>query len=194
MSFGSWEVNIQTSKFPQKVATALAKFEEEPRFGAEYEGVAYLGSQTVNGTNHAVLAIQTILNGKDTQNYVLLIFQEKPGSEELSVPTIERVMEGGEALGGTKLNFQTEIPEEAQKAFDQGFAEFVGSAVKPKALLATKMTKGMNYAFLAELTPTAAAPATKAEIVFVNAMTKERAFFDLLNSKAQTALGYAFNW
>jgi hypothetical protein len=53
MKFGSWEINPIVDAMPQKVATAFSEL-AETLVGASYEPIAYLGSQTVNGINHAV--------------------------------------------------------------------------------------------------------------------------------------------
>ena len=188
---GSWNVNIEMGALPQKIATAFDKLGEE-LIGAEYTAIAYLGSQVVNGTNHAVLAEQTVLAGKDTKNIVLVIFNEK--ADVVTLVNIERVVEGGGELGGNDVNVQTDIPDEAKAAFDSSFAGFVGSTVKPVALLATKVTKGTSYVFVAEVAPVVPDPEKKVAIVAVNGMTKDVAFADLLTSKLNGSLGYAFNW
>ena len=70
---GSWNVNVVTNGMPQKVATAIGALSEK-LIGAEYEPIAYLGSQVVNGTNHAVLAKQILTTGRDTTNIVVIVF------------------------------------------------------------------------------------------------------------------------
>lgn len=52
---GNWDINVVVGKLPQKVATAFANL-GETIIGATYTPIAYIGSQIVNGTNHAVLA------------------------------------------------------------------------------------------------------------------------------------------
>ena len=90
---GNWKVNVST-KFPQPIATALSEM-KDTLIGAEYTPIAYLGEQVVNGTNHAVLAEQTILTGKDTKNIVLLIFNVKPTQVGgATLVSIERIVEG----------------------------------------------------------------------------------------------------
>ena len=68
MSFilGGWNIGVVTGGMPQKVATAFGKLAEQ-LIGCEYTPIAYLGSQQVNGINHAVLAEQTVITGKDTK-------------------------------------------------------------------------------------------------------------------------------
>jgi hypothetical protein len=191
--FGEWNINVVVDAMPQKVATAIGELADQ-LIGAEYKPIAYLGSQVVNGTNHAVLAEQTILSGKDTKNLVVLIFNEKPNDSVATLVSIERVVEGGEPLGGTKVNVEFEIPVEAQEAFDDAFDDRLGAKWTPMALLATKVTKGTNYVYLVEETPVVSEPVKSAMLVTVNGMTHDVAFADLLASKHEMSLGYAFTW
>ena len=188
--FGKWDINISVGTMPQKVATACAMLNETA--GAEYEPVAYLGSQQANGVNHAVLAKQTILTGKDTTNVVLLIFNEK--TEYVTLVNIERVVEGGGALGGKSVDIQTEIPDGARGAFDAALNGFVGAAVQPFALLATQVTHGTNYVFAATVPPAAAQTAAEVAVVTVNPLAGQVSFADLVANKNGGALGYAFTW
>ena len=190
---GNWNVNINTNGMPQKVATAFAGL-ADTLLGAEYEFVAYLGSQVVNGTNHAILAEQTVLSGRDTKNLVILVFNEKPNDTAVTLVNIERVVDGGLPMGGTNIDVKFDIPVDAQEAFDAAFDNFVGSKLVPLALLATKVTKGTNYVYLVESTTVTAEPEKKAMLVTVNNMTHDVAFIDLLASKHEVSLGYAFTW
>jgi hypothetical protein len=194
MSLGSWEVKVAIDAMPQKVATAVGELADQ-LIGAEYKPIAYLGSQVVNGTNHAVLAEQTILTGKDTKNVVVLIFNEKPNEMKATLVNIERVIEQGGELGGIAVDVKTDIPAEAKEAFDKAFEGFVGSKVKPFALLGTQVVKGVDYMFAAEVTSVTAEPITKVCLVTVNGMTGDLAFADMLDSRSDIlSLGYAFTW
>lgn len=191
MRVGAWEINVSKDAMPQKVASAVAALND--MVGAEYKAIAYLGHQLANGVNHAVLAEQTIIAGKDTKNVVVLIFRETP--EGIALANIERVVESGAEFGGTVVDVKTEIPEEAQKAFDEAFEGYVGADVSLFALLATQMTKGMNYVFAAEVSPVVPDPEKSVNIVVVNPLTKSVAFVDMLTSKQDVmSLGYAFTW
>ena len=191
---GSWNVKVAVDAMPQKVATAIGELAEQ-LIGCEYKPIAYLGSQIVNGTNHAVLAEQTVLTGKDTKNVVVLIFNEKPNEMKATLVNIERVVEQGGEMGGIQVDVKTDIPAEAKEAFDKAFEGFVGSKVKPFALLGTQVVKGVNYIFAAEVTSVTAEPVTKVCLVTVNGMTGEIAFADLLDSRSDVmSLGYAFTW
>lgn len=191
MNTGSWDIAVQIGKLPQKVATA---FDSLNIVGAEYELIAYIGSQVVNGTNHAVLAKQTILNGKDTENIVVMIFNEKPNDMNAVLVSIERVLENGGSFGGVHVDVTTELDDEVMDIWNDAFEGFVGSTVTPYALLGTQVTTGTEYIFAATLVTTALEPEEHAMIVTINPMTKKVQMGDMLTSKHEASLGYAFTW
>lgn len=189
---GNWDINVVVGKLPQKVASAFGNL-GETILGAQYIPIAYLGSQTVNGVNHAVLAEQVIITGRDTKNIVLVIFNEKP--EGISLVSIERVVEGGASLGGISIDVKTEIPEDTQTIFNNAITGFVGSTVEPFALLATQVTKGTDYIFVATVTPVTLEAKSTVALVTVNGLEKKISFIDVIQpSLNKTSLGYAFNW
>lgn len=191
MNTGSWDIAVQIGKLPQKVATA---FDSLNIVGAEYELIAYIGNQVVNGTNHAVLAKQTILNGKDTENIVVMIFNEKPNDMNAVLVSIDRVLESGEPFGGVHVDVTTELSDEVMDIWNDAFEGFVGSTVTPYALLGTQVNTGTEYIFAATLVTTALEPEEHAMIVTINPMTKKVKMGDMLISKHEASLGYAFTW
>lgn len=194
MDFGSWNVDIHVgSNMPQKIATAMSEL-EGTLVGAEYTPIAYLGSQVVNGTNHAVLAEQTIVTGRDTHNVVVMIFNEKPNDTVATLVSIERVVEGGMPLGGTTVDVHTDIPTDAMEVWNDAFMGFVGSKVEPFALIGTQIVNGINYIFVAEVTSVTREPVKEVAIVTVNNRTKQVTFMNALENKHQASLGYAFTW
>ena len=191
MKTGSWDIAVEIGKMPQKVATAVASL-GETLIGAEYEPIAYIGSQVVNGINHAVLAKQVVITGRDVENIVVLIFNEKP--EGVSLIGVERILESGGPFGGININVQTDIPEDVEDIFMEAFEGYLGAAVTPYALLGTQVTKGINYIYAATLSTVALEPEEKALIVTVNPMTKQVSMTDMLCNKHTASLGYAFTW
>ena len=198
---GSWKVDVAVGTMPEKVATAFGKL-GETLIGAEYTPIAYLGCQLVNGVNHAVLAEQLVLSGKDTKNIVVVIFNEKVGSmDDLTLVNIERVVEGGAPMGGTQIDVKTDIPVDAKEVFDAAFDGWVGSNVEPFALLATQVVNGINYVFVTKVTSVTLEPQTSVDIVVINSESKEKSFNNLLTGKQDAVvlngyrkLGYAFTW
>ena len=184
---GSWKVNVSVNSMPEKIATAVGDLSN--MMGAEYSPIAYLGSQLVNGTNHAVLAEQTLVLGKDVKNIVVLIFHET--TEGVTLANIERVVEGGSGMGGTQIKVETgdNINADAMKVFNDAFAGFCGNVVNPFALLATQVVRGIDYIFACELTPMVADIAEvdkKVMLVTVNDTGLAPQFVNLLNSTVRT--------
>lgn len=191
---GSWKVEINESgAMPQKVATAIGKL-AETHLGAEYEPICYLGSQVVNGTNHAVLCEQTVITGRDTKNIVVVVFNEKPNAMELALVRIDTIVEGGLPLGGTSIDVKMDIPDDVYKIWEEAFEGMVGANVEPFALLGTQVVNGTNYIFGAVLTPVVANPESKAVVVTINEKSGTVKFADMLASKQGGSLGYAFTW
>ena len=190
---GNWKVNVITDAMPQKVATAIGAL-AETLIGAEYTPIAYLGSQNVNGVNHAVLAEQVIVTGRDTKNLVVLIFNEKPNAMEATLVSIERVLEGGLPLGGVNIDVHTDIPEEAMEEWHGAFEGLVGISATPKALLGTQVVKGVNYIFLAEVAPVVPDAESRVALVTVNKDAKNITFSDLLENRHEASLQYSFTW
>ena len=177
MSLGSWEVNVSVGSMPEKVATAVAKLNDD-MVGAEYTPIAYLGSQLVNGTNHAVLAEQLIVAGKDTKNVVLLIFNEH--GMECTLVNIERVLESGTGMGAVSVDVKTDIPVEAKLVFEKAVGRLMGVNTEAFALLGTQIVNGIDYIYAAESELVTVEPVKKVLLVTVNSLTNQVSFVDIL--------------
>lgn len=186
---GAWDINIDLNGMPQKIATVFESLSD--MVGASYEFIAYIGSQQVNGINHAVLAEQTILTGKDVKNVVVIIFNEK--GENVTLVSIERVVEGGQAFGGTKVNVQTLLSDDARNLFTTAFMGILGGRYTPIALLGTQMTTGIEYIYAATCDPASLA-SMEFLLISINNLTHRVSIIDPLVDKYNAALGYAFNW
>ena len=187
--FGGWKEAFNTN-YPQKIASGFYQLTDV--VGADYKPIAYLGYQEVNGTNHAVLAEQTLLVGKDTKNAVVLVFNEKPKANDVSLSDIRRIVESGGEFGGTKVDMTTEFPKEAIEAFNEAFEGFVGTKVEPLVYIGQKISKGIDYKFLARTTPVVLNPESDLALVTVNSMDKKITFehvFDVGSDEPQK-LGY----
>ena len=184
---GKWEINVTVGKLPERIATGLSGLSI---IGAEYEPIAYLGSQVVNGTNHAVLAEQVLTTGRDVRNIVLMIFNERDDAVTLS--NIERVIESGGELGGFNVDVKTEIPKEAMEAFDKAVDGLIGFKMNPFALLGTQAA---GYAFAAEMIPATENPEKSAVLVEIDTLTKKVHITDIIEGRGRAdGLGYAFTW
>ena len=84
MILGGWNLEeIKGCNLPQKVQTAFTAVTSE-LVGADYEPVAYLGSQTVNGTNYRILALMKPVTLNSEKRLVkMIIHEELDGSVRL---------------------------------------------------------------------------------------------------------------
>lgn len=188
---GSWNIDVNTNGMPQKVASAFGKISEE-LIGAEYEFIAYIGTQVVNGVNHGVLATQTVLTGKDSKNIVLLIFNEKPREMELTLVGIERILESGGEFGGTTIEPST--ADFDVTTWEKGVEDLIGVRLEPFAYIGNKVTTGTEKIYVATATPVAPNAKSKVVLVSINPVLKRTAISDLLENKVEKALGYSFTW
>ncbi len=186
---GAWDINVNLNGMPQKVATAFDSLSDI--VGASYKFIAYIGSQQANGVNHAILAEQTILTGKDVKNVVIIIFNEK--GENVTLVSIERVVEGGQAFGGTKIDVQTLLPNDARDLFTAAFYGILGGRYTPIALLGTQVTTGIEYIYAATCDPASLAN-MEFLLISINSLTHRVSIIDPLVDKYNAALGYAFTW
>ena len=176
LKFGGWNVEVPHDKYPQKIASAITDLNSLIGLGCNYEAVAYLGYQQVNGTNHAILAQQTVLNGKDTNNAVVIVLNEKPGTGDISVTDIRRAVEGGAPMGGVHVDMSAEVPDEAIQALNLVTAGWVGSKITPFAFIGTQVTKGTNYIMAAEMKAVVPDALADLALITVNALDKKIQF------------------
>lgn len=145
---------MQVGKLPQKVATAFPAVFEGWVGSGSYTPIAYLGSKLTNGTNHAILALQTLLTGADVHNIVVIVLNEKPvaGDEAgtFALADIQTVLSDNGKPGGLQIAPTATIPAEAMTAFSKNFVGVLGGKIKPFALLATQMVNGPKYVFAVE--------------------------------------------
>ena len=200
--FGGWV--IQPSKnYPQKVASAVA--EKVKLFGATYDPIMYLANQTVNGTNHAVLAQQTITNGEDTNNAVIMVFNEKADSLDISLTNISVIVESGGPLGGTKVDITTDPSDDLKTIFAKSLEGFTGSGIELQAYIGNKVVKGTEYKYLVTIAPVYPNAEKRLAIMTYNPMTSDRKFEPILAddvngywmlkaNEGSDKLGYAFTW
>ena len=75
-TLGGWNIDdVKVCNLPQKAQSVFTAVTSELT-GADYEPVAYLGSQTVNGTNYKILAIKTPVVPNGEKSFVKIIVNE----------------------------------------------------------------------------------------------------------------------
>lgn len=76
MSLGGWNLDeVRGTALPQKVQTDFTAVTSE-LVGADYEPIAFLGSQQVNGTNYRILALQRAVTPNAEKKIVKMIINE----------------------------------------------------------------------------------------------------------------------
>lgn len=200
MNTGNWNIDVNVNGMPQKIATAFEKL-KETLVGSEYEFIAYLGTQEVNGVNHAVLAKQIITTGRDSVNIVALIFNEKAVQTEtptwvITSVAIERVLESGAALGGTTVyvNKILDLEGPEMSIWNEAFADRVGISMRPIAYLGNQVTNGIDHIYAATAEPMDLEGLKQAVIVRINPLERAVRVVNFLVDRGTDALNYAFNW
>lgn len=200
MNTGNWKIDVNVNGMPQKIATAFEKL-KETLVGADYEFIAYLGSQEVNGINHAVLAKQIITTGRDSVNIVALIFNEKAVQTEtptwvITPVAIERVLDSGDALGGTTIRVGKILDLEGPEMgiWNEAFAGRVGISMHPIAYLGSQITKNIDYIYAATAEPMNLEGQKQAVIVRINPLERTVRVVNFLEDRGIDSLNYAFNW
>ena len=75
-TLGGWDISgLKACTLPQKAASAFANV-MGGLVGAEYMPVLYVGSQLVHGTNHCIIAVQTLITAKPEKHLVKLVINE----------------------------------------------------------------------------------------------------------------------
>lgn len=200
MNIGNWKIDVNVNGMPQKVATAFEKL-KDTLVGVDYEFIAYLGSQEVNGTNHAVLTEQIVTTGRDSKNIVVLIFNER--AVETDTPTwviapaaIERVLDSGAALGGMTIRVDKVLDLEGPEMsiWNEAFAGYVGISMRPIAYLGSQAKKGIDYIYAATAEPMTLEGQKQAVIVRINPLERTVRVVNFLLDRVTDSLNYAFNW
>ena len=77
MILGGWNLDdVKGCNLPQKVQSAFTAVTSELT-GADYEPIAYLGSQQVNGMNYRVLCLQRLIILNAEKKIVKMILHEE---------------------------------------------------------------------------------------------------------------------
>ena len=84
MILGGWNLDeVKGCNLPQKVQSAFTAVTGDMT-GADYEPIAYLGSQIVNGVNYRIIAIQRLVIPDSQPRIVkMIIHEEADGSVSL---------------------------------------------------------------------------------------------------------------
>lgn len=141
---GDWKINIQLNFLPSNIAIAIDELNKEG--SVKYQPIAYLGSQIVNGINHAILTEQTFIVNTN-KNITVLIFNEASDGAGITLVSIKQIIKNEHNI---QINPTTKIPEKLLKLWKKAFEGFVGSRMIPLVLLGSKQEPEKSYVFFAE--------------------------------------------
>ena len=124
--------------------------------GAEYTPVAYLGSQVVAGTNHAVLCRTAPVVPDAVETWAIIyIYEDLEGNVSLNdvkdfgVPTD---IAGEDIDGGWTPAQSPVVTDDVKKAVEKAQEAMTGASFEPVALLSSQIVAGTNYCVLCEET------------------------------------------
>ncbi len=127
--------------------------------GVTYTPIAYISSQVVAGTNHAVLCALTPVIPDPVPYYAIVtIYEDLQGNAEITGVVESRAeveaAPGTEGLsGGWTAPESPEVTDEAKAALEKAVEKMTGAEYEPVALLATQVVAGLNYAVFCAVTP-----------------------------------------
>ena len=124
--------------------------------GAEYVPVAYIGSQLVAGTNHAILCrISPVVPDPKETYAIVILYEDLSGNvtvTDIKDFEVETNLHDETLPGGWYEPETPEITEDAQAVFDKALEPLTGVNYVPVALLEEQVVAGMNYCYLCEAT------------------------------------------
>ncbi len=166
---GAWE-KAESPEVTDEIKDLVAKA-TEGMDGAEYTPVAYLSSQVVAGTNHAVLCKITPIVPDAVSTYsVVTIFEDLDGNATVGniyESEAQAPADATDMTGAWAAPESLEVTEDAAAALAKA-TEGWDVTYSAEVLLATQVVAGTNYELLCERT-VAATGATEYAIVTVYA-------------------------
>ena len=157
---GGWSVNGEAQASVTDEEAAIFDSAIEGLLGVSYTPVAVLATQLVAGTNYAFLCTgTTVIPNATPKWYVITVYKDLKGEtavisiEEIELDNIETLdnADTDAKVGAwqiTEPEEPAELPENAQAAFENAAAGWVGVSFSPIALLGTQIVAGTNYKIL----------------------------------------------
>ena len=147
---GGW-VKPKTPEVTSKLKK-LFKQISDTTVGVSYTPVAYIGSQQVNGTNHAFLC-ETSIAAPDSQKLyaIVLLYEDRDKNVTLTDVIMSGVRTYTEMpVGGWNRAESPIVTKDLSKALQSALSEYVGASFAPVALLSTQPTSAMQYCVFCE--------------------------------------------
>ncbi len=153
---GGWQ-EPESLEVPEEVQALFDKALEEID-GAEYQTIAYLGSQVVAGTNHAILCSITPVTQNPVGTYAIVtLYQDPEGGATIteirnSDAEVKALPDGTSLLGGWEAPESLTVDEKAAAALEKSQETIEGETYAPVAYLAREVVSGTNYELLCKVT------------------------------------------
>ncbi len=150
---GGW--NRADSPVVTDEVKALLEKALEGMSGANYTPVAYIGSQVVAGTNHAILCRVAPVYPDAEETYVIVyLYENLDGNVEIT-ETVDsnRNADLSETEGGWAQPDTPALTDEAKAALEKALEGMDGANYNSIALISSQVVAGMNYCILCEITP-----------------------------------------
>ncbi len=150
---GGWS-HAESPVVPEEVKSLLEQAAEKMT-GADYVPCAYIGSQVVAGTNHALLCkVTPVVPDAKTRYSLVILYEDLEGNAEITdVRDCEAPAPQNKGLlGGWSDSDSPVMTEEAEAALEKAVKELAGAKYRSVALLGTQVVAGTNYSILCEIT------------------------------------------
>jgi len=121
----------------------------EDLVGMDYIPVAYIGTQVVAGTNHAILCRVKAVTPDAAETYAIVyLYEDLEGNVEITEVKDFGAQTNINDLDGGWSQADAEVSEEAKAAFEEATGKMIGADYDLIALVSTQVVSGMNYCFL----------------------------------------------
>lgn len=163
MLVGGWTVNTQfVSQLSEEEEEIFTKAETTLAGGA-YQPVAVIATQLVAGMNYAYLCLGAPDDeGQNAGWYIVTLYQDLQGNvttmsiRQIDLGAIKTIgnIYNPSFVGAWTANIPEDedgapvLPDDAQAAFEEATAEYVGVGYTPIALFGTQVVAGLNYKIL----------------------------------------------
>ena len=165
VALGGW--NIVESPVITDDVKALFDKASENLVGASYTPVAYISSQVVAGTNHAILCKTATTSPGANETYAIVyLYENLEGNVEITDVLNSNVETNTSANAGGWNDVESPVVTDDVKAvFDKGIEGQTGVNYTPIAYISNQVVAGTNYCIFSEATQSV--PDVEASYVFV---------------------------
>lgn len=152
---GGWTA-AESPEITDEVKALLDKA-MEGMTGVTLKPVAYLASQVVAGTNHAILCRKAPVVQDPVETWaVVTLYADLQGNAEITdIRDFEKEtwLSDGPMAGGWFLTESPVLTDEAKSTFTKALEGYEGAVLQPLALVSQQVVAGMNYCYVCAYTP-----------------------------------------